>query len=118
MKRPIQENSYKKQLIGVGVLVGLLVFILGAFALIRLLADQSRSSTSSERGTDPASLLASRMERAFPLISILGVNSNQQKDELEVFFYDPDPVEEWTTAEKRQMDEAMFLAMKFAEDEN
>ena len=115
MKRPTQENNYSRQLIGVGVLAALLVFILGAFAVIKIVSAQPRST--SERGTDPASLLASRMERAFPLINILGVNSNRETDNIEVLFYDPAPLDEWSAKEKGQMDEVMFLAMKFAEEQ-
>lgn len=117
MKRPTQESNYKKQLTGVGALVALIVFILGAFAVIRIVAAQS-NRPSAPSGSDATSQLARNMERVFPIISILGVNENRDTNDLEVLFYDPEPLAEWGAKEGGQMDEVMFLAMKFSADQD
>ena len=114
MKRPTQENSYKKQLTGVGVIVALAVLALGAFAVTKIVASQARPSAQA-RGADPASQLARDMERAFPLISILGVDEDSEGNRITVLLFDPEPEDIWGEAEFEKMDSAILLAMEFAD---
>lgn len=104
------ESSYRKQLIGFGAFVGLLVIILITFAVVRSISAPTRPT-----GSESGSVLARKMERAFPAISVLGVSESES--EVEVLFYDPTEFGAgWSAREARQMDVAMLTAMEYSVD--
>lgn len=115
MKSQSQENSYKRQLIGVGAFVALVVVILAAVVIPPTVANRPRPSARA-RGTDPASQLANDMERAFPSIFILGVDENPEDKRVVVLLFDSDPFAVWEQAENDKMDAAALLAMEFASE--
>lgn len=106
MPKDQPKSNYRKQLIGVGILVGLLV-IGAVFAGIMFAV----SNQSVDRGEDAVSQLAERMDRAFPLLQVVGAFDRDAG--VEIIFYESEPARVWTESEKLQMDTAMLMAMEY-----
>jgi hypothetical protein len=110
-KNQAPKDNYKKQLRILAVTLAALLIVGGiVFGLVSL----GNRPKPVDRTDTAVSQLASDMERAFPVIRVLGIDEGRDGDQVVILIYDEWPSDPWDEVEHAQMDEVFFLAMEFA----
>ncbi len=117
-KNQAPKDNFKRQQKILLVIAGIVV-ILGLVAAGAALVASGQSAKSVDRADTAMNQLAGDMERAFPLIKVLGIEEGQDVDvdQIIILMYDENPDDPWDDAEYAQMDKAFLLAMEFAAEQ-